>query len=326
MINSNIETQTIPFLACLLNCSEAEAARRVVTWQTFDDSGQRRPSLTSLRHGSISHLSGELVRLNEAGAAVSISVNQTNGQGRTKGDMVALRGLHADLDRKNASAPFARNSISPTPNLLTNTGNEGGHHAYWLFTHPVNCDGNPDRIARHEQQLRQIQRQYAHLGADPAVTDISRPLRSPGFYNRKRGDFFLVTFEMLNHERYCPDEIFPLSSPDVQLGLKKHPAAPTVFSTNSNLSYRRARAYLACIDGAVEGSGGSTQTFSAALKLISLFGLSADAVYDLLLNDFNPRCLPPWEPEDLWRKVIEAQTHAEDRPLEPKHITTAKRR
>jgi hypothetical protein len=319
-----IQTHTVPFLAVMFACSEQEAWDKEITWQTYDDSGLQREGLAQLRHGRLSKMASELVALNDQGAAICMCVNQMDGFGRKKSNIMALCGLFADLDEKLATTAINLNQISPRPNIVVWSGY--GCHPRWLFDVPLDCYGDPNLIAKYEEKLRQTQRGLAHFGADKAVCDGTRALRAPGSRNRKHGNSILVTFDILKSNRYSIPDIFPEASPDFRFALPPKPTPPTPNIANTGLAHRRARAYLACIDGAVQGTGGSTHTFNTALKLISLFGLSDEVVYDLLLSDFNSRCLPPWEPEDLWRKVREARKHAEDRLLDSKPATPSKKR
>lgn len=70
----------------------------------------------------------------------------------------------------------------------------------------------------------------------------------------------------------------------------------------------RASAYLARIEGAIEGQHGGTATFIAAQKIVRGFDLPELVAYDLMIREFNPRCRPPWKASDLRRKVHEADT------------------
>ncbi len=69
---------------------------------------------------------------------------------------------------------------------------------------------------------------------------------------------------------------------------------------------KRARAYLAQIPSAVSGQGGHDQTFAAAQAMAVGFDLPEEQAYRLLLDDYNPRCAPPWEEHQLRHKVQDA--------------------
>jgi hypothetical protein len=71
-------------------------------------------------------------------------------------------------------------------------------------------------------------------------------------------------------------------------------------------SIERARAYLSMMEPAIQGSNGSGACFRAACKLVGCFGLSGEAALQLLIDEYNPRCQPPWSERELQHKVADA--------------------
>jgi len=55
------------------------APNEPVTFQTFDDSPQKRPALSKIRHGSLDQHADELIRLNQAGAGIFNMINRGDG-------------------------------------------------------------------------------------------------------------------------------------------------------------------------------------------------------------------------------------------------------
>lgn len=68
----------------------------------------------------------------------------------------------------------------------------------------------------------------------------------------------------------------------------------------------RASRYLAEVDPAISGSSGHNTTFRAACKLVIGFDLSVDEAFNLLMREYNPRCVPPWTERELRHKVNQA--------------------
>lgn len=62
---------------------------------------------------------------------------------------------------------------------------------------------------------------------------------------------------------------------------------------------------------AIEGNGGDYCTYRVACELRDR-GLSRAGAYHLLLQHWNDRCIPPWQPEDLWVKVGNAFDYAQN--------------
>lgn len=60
---------------------------------------------------------------------------------------------------------------------------------------------------------------------------------------------------------------------------------------------------------AVEGENGDDTTYRVACRARDM-GVSESVAYDLLLDEYNPRCAPPWAPETLRGKVENAYRYA----------------
>jgi Bifunctional DNA primase/polymerase, N-terminal/AAA domain len=77
----------------------------------------------------------------------------------------------------------------------------------------------------------------------------------------------------------------------------------------------RAEAWLEGLVGAgevaVEGCGGNTRTYQTACRLLEM-GIKPDTAYLLLLRDWNPFCIPPWEDQDLETIVRNAWEHGQE--------------
>lgn len=79
----------------------------------------------------------------------------------------------------------------------------------------------------------------------------------------------------------------------------------------------RARAHLMNLvrqgKVAVEGDQGDYRTYVTAAEMVN-FGLSEDKAVELLLDLYNPHCVPPWTEEDLRTKVQNASAYAQNEP------------
>lgn len=179
--------QARAFLAALDEGSESWS------FQTFAD-GEKRPDLIRQLHGSLDEHWPALVRLNERGAGVFVTVNETDGQGRRKANIRRIRALFADLD----GAPIEPlQQASAAPHIVVESS-PGRYHAYWrvLDCEPGNC----------ELALRALIARYA---ADPACCDRSRVLRLPGFWHQKRAPFMVRTVSTLPGEYRLADFELP---------------------------------------------------------------------------------------------------------------------
>jgi hypothetical protein len=69
----------------------------------------------------------------------------------------------------------------------------------------------------------------------------------------------------------------------------------------------RAARYLEKMEPAIQGQRGSDKAFKAACILTQGFSLDGSTSVDLLLQHFNPRCVPPWSEPELIHKVKNAE-------------------
>lgn len=180
-LQERMTTHTLPYLAALLNCTEAEAWGRPITWQVFDDTPAKDPKKARIDHGTLEQLALDYDRRNQDRCGIFITVNQTDLAGRKKANVVALRAAWADLDDKGATEDLDLAALPLEPSLVVRSGH--GCHLYWIFPDPIPCDER--RRNEHEAMLRGIQKVLAPQGADPKVCFVQTVLRVPGFYNMK---------------------------------------------------------------------------------------------------------------------------------------------
>jgi hypothetical protein len=102
---------------------------------------------------------------------------------------------------------------------------------------------------------------------------------------------------------------------DVEAALRAFPAPeplpePERRPVGDDLARRveRAARYVAEMPPAISGAGGHAATFRVALALVRGFALPDDEALRLLVEQFNPRCQPPWSAWELRHKVRSAAT------------------
>ena len=151
---------------------------KVFTFQTFADTeveDSRR--LVRVLHGSLNQHFETLTALNAAGAGIYVTVNQTDGRGRTAQNIKHVRAQFVDLDGAPL-APVLEWSLKPR---IVIESSPGKYHAYWLVTKEASTDFDG---------FRERQRQLAKLfNADPKCIDLPRVLRLAGFNHRKAVPF-----------------------------------------------------------------------------------------------------------------------------------------
>lgn len=311
-LQSRLEAHTVPFLAAFLGCSHQEAWDYPMTFQVFDDLEERRdPRLARTFQGSLVNHAKELEQRNLAGAGVFFSVNETDGAGRSKANIRTLRSWWVDLDGPHGLALVVKD-FPLVPSLLVHSGH--GTHAYWCAPTPLTCLGDPARQQVHETELKQIRATLADHGADPMVCEVARVMRLPGFFNRKRQPHELVELVHASSARYSQEDIHAAFPARFPMGAQESGRRPIQIQGMAQI--QRARAYakvLAKESPAIAGALGHRTTLQAAIKVACGFDLSAEAAFEILWNEYNPMCQPPWSENELMRKVQEALKVCPDR-------------
>ena len=162
------------------------------TFQTFDDNPRKDHYLAKVFHGTFSEHRNELARLNKAGAGIFVTVNKTDGRGRKKENVTVVRAVFLDLD----GAPLP-DEWPIEPHLIVESS-PGRYHAYWLV------EGNFP-LTQFEGVQKAI---AAKFHGDPAVCDLPRVMRIPGFLHQKHTPFLSRIIRDHSLEpRYSPEQI-----------------------------------------------------------------------------------------------------------------------
>lgn len=148
------------------------------TIQTFDDTETKNKNLVRLLHFSdVVPESGykDLLALNERGAGIYLTINETDGTGRKEVNIKKVRSVFVDLDGSPLEPALKYN-----PTLIVESSS-GRFHCYWL------SDDIP--LTAFSEMQKNIAR---ILNGDPKVHDLPRVLRVPGFYHNKNKPFLSV--------------------------------------------------------------------------------------------------------------------------------------
>jgi hypothetical protein len=144
------------------------------TIQTFDDKGENKRLIKIIHFDRLTEtMSRHLWNMNADGAGIFLCINETDGKGRCVGNVKRARAVYADLD----GAPLEP-TLEYHPSLIVESS-PGRYHPYW-FTTDTPLNG-----------FTALQKTIIRLfKSDPAVHDLPRVLRVPGFYHQK-GEKFL---------------------------------------------------------------------------------------------------------------------------------------
>jgi hypothetical protein len=90
---------------------------------------------------------------------------------------------------------------------------------------------------------------------------------------------------------------------------KSADAAKIVGELDTSAAISSVTAYLEySAPEAIEGQGGDNATYKVACAVLDR-GVSPETALELMLEHWNERCSPPWEPEDLRKKIENAAEH-----------------
>ncbi len=137
------------------------------SFQTFCDKGKNKRLIKQL-HGTIEEHFHQLAKLNQQGAGVYFTVNQTNLQGRTTKHITKVRAVFCDFDGTPLPEKF-----NVTPHLIVNTS-KNKYHVYWLVS-----DMPKESFRLYQQALA------SKFGSDPVIVDLPRIMRVAGFFHMK---------------------------------------------------------------------------------------------------------------------------------------------
>ncbi len=122
------------------------------------------------RFGRLADLLPALKRFNAEGAGIFLTINKTKGSRRKREDIVAARALFIDSDGTPMPGEWKL-----APSLIATRANPGKWHAYWRL--------KPGEDVR---RWPAAQRALAEIfGTDPAICDLPRVMRVPGFKHLK---------------------------------------------------------------------------------------------------------------------------------------------
>ena len=142
------------------------------TFQTFDDDSARKDNrLAQVFHGTLADHAANLTDLQSRGAGVFITINATDGTGRKAENITRVRALWLDLD----GAPIEPVREWETPHIEVESS-PGKWHAYWLVN-----DVTLEQFTPLQDAL------IKKFDGDPAVKDLPRVMRLPGFWHLKPG-------------------------------------------------------------------------------------------------------------------------------------------
>lgn len=258
------------FLTCL-------GKGEIFTFQTFGEANKGDRTLSKVSHGDIYQQYSALAQRNTRGAGVFVMVNEGDGKGRKKENVKRVRAVFVDLDGAPLE-PVTQATLKPH---ITVESSPGRYHAYWLV------DGLPlDAFTTTQIALANW------FNGDPAVKDLPRVMRLPGFLHHKNEPFRTRILTLEERPSYAASEL--LSAFNIDLT-----ASAQAFNRN----------------GRIEQGSRNNSIFEMANGFLAK-GLPPEGVLTRLLTANADRCDPPLpetEVRDIWQRVCDH--HSANNPL-----------
>jgi putative DNA primase/helicase len=267
----------------------ALAGNSLTTFQTLPD----RPDSHGLRplivHGPLLPNHEILLNANRQGHAVSIMVNEGDGRGRKAGNVIGVRSVFVDLD----GAPLQPIWDALLRPQIIVESSPRKYHAYWLV------DGLPLDL------FGPVQRALAtKFNGDPAVCDLPRVMRVPGFFHWKSSTPFASRLVESNHDpHYSPDDILNFAEVD-----------PAIMQTNSSRT-NRPGSCLTVVPATVGAQESRNCNLTSLAGTMRRRGMSEAAIFAALTEENQQRYSPALTDEEV-RRIAESVARYEPPPQE----------
>jgi len=156
--------------------------------------------------GTLNERHDYLYSANQNGSGIYATINETDGKGVKKNNIVKVRSVFLDFDNQKEGILEVIKHMTLKPSLIVNTS-VGNYHVFWrVFNCPLN---------RFKEIQNQLIEKYS---ADKSVNDLPRIMRVAGFNNTKRDPNFLCRVIESTSEQYSIEQIisgFDLSNSGV---------------------------------------------------------------------------------------------------------------
>ncbi|WP_176761455.1 DUF3987 domain-containing protein [Billgrantia gudaonensis] len=243
---------------------EALAGGGPVTFQTFDDSEEKRRALAGTLHGTLESHGRRLATANDQGGGVFVCFNATDGDGRKAANVTAVRGLVADVDvPQPLQGLLARvqGAGMPPPTLVVESSPQR-FHLYWLTPYPGEIP---------LEEFKPLQQALAKAcDSDSSVCDLPRVLRLPGFLHRK-AEPFTVALVRKDGPRYPAQALRQALAPYSDTPATSAPQQETAAPAAEGGHY--ARRALESAAYAVQSAGQGQRNNTLNREALGVFGL-----------------------------------------------------
>lgn len=173
-----------------------------------------------------------------------------------------------------------------------------GYRVIVPLAEPIPLESESDAAEWSELYLAWVAsvRERYGIELDPACKDWTRLYRLPNVRRDGHDERAEVIGEL------APMPASELGALIEAMGTATPPAAtkaPRKRTTAASEALDRAHALASVLAPSVAGHGGDAALFAATNEIATVLGADEGAIYAVLSETFNPRCVPPWEPSKL---------------------------
>jgi hypothetical protein len=237
----------------------------------------------------------------DAGRDVYVGVATRNKpQGRKLADCAELHALFADFDFKDISEEAILSNLSRFvyPSIIVRSG--GGLHVYWLLHQPIDLQKDAGLAKEVLTALARF------LGSDPKACVPSFILRVPGTKNFKYDPPRPVVIQDFSiTRRYTLSDLVSFLDPASPAPSRQEKMPPIPHGVSLPDRIQMAKTWLEFQDPAIQGQGGDSRTYMICCSVIIGHDIPPEHALPIL-SDWNSRCSPPWERNDLLTKIKSA--------------------
>ena len=274
------------------------SANTPMTWQLIHSKGSEPPRVI---HGSVDDLWSRLDTLNHSGYGIYITVNETDLKGRKAENIKSIRALFIDIDDGRRLADL---TLHIEPTLTVSSGR--GDHPYW-------CIGEGSDLRKFTPAQKRL---IKHYGSDPAIHDLPRVMRVPGFIHDKGHGQTLVSLSEGSGETHDIDQVteFLTEAPIPAFTVPEKSSGGGTVRMDSRTAHAALASYVSKIPGVSEG-GRNRKGFEIACKH-GRFGVSADEMMPHM-QQWNQRNTPPMEEPEMESIIANAVRHGKEELRDP---------
>jgi len=168
------------FAECLFDPTDTVEVRRLPaatsTWHLAGGLAKMAKAFATESEFGQSHYVGANPRTSSGNGIAAAKCSADKRCGKCAACVALARSLFVDIDRCTLTEARHRLAETDLPAATVIVESGGGVHAYWRLLEPL------EDLARWSRIQKGL---IAALGSDPAVHDLPRIMRAPGFLNRK---------------------------------------------------------------------------------------------------------------------------------------------